>query len=243
MGNPEQQIALSFSGRLFGCREEPFNPQKKKECVTLVAELVQKEYRVFIACGGGTRSRNAIKSARERGVHDPDELDKHGIKATQVHARYLALVLKEAGLHTQWLRTSHHKQNHDAIIFTIGGDEPGHTTDYLAVKTAIENGIPQVINFTDGPVYERGPDGNLDHNQPIKQMTFENYLKMFPLKHEPGLNAPFEPQAALLAKEAGLTVVVLDENNLNNLPQYLSGEDFTGTVILPDNPPPGMSSY
>jgi ubiquinone/menaquinone biosynthesis C-methylase UbiE len=49
----------------------------------------------------------------------------------------------------------------------------------------------------------------------------------------PGINAPFDPIAAKLAKKLDLTVIVANGKSFKNLENILDGNAFKGTVIMP----------
>ena len=48
---------------------------------------------------------------------------------------------------------------------------------------------------------------------------------------KPGANSPFDPMACKLAEESGISVVVMNGKNLDNLEKCFRGEKFTGTII------------
>lgn len=241
MGSPEktpaeQRLAISLSGSLISPEAGRVDQKYLHQFTTLSAELVSQGYSLIIVCGGGETARANIQYAQEQEVLKIDteeELDRIGIQATHLNAVVLTHFLKERGLKTSCLLQSKLPST-KADILTTGGDKPGHTTDFVIVQLAIEQGIDTLLNLTDGPIYDRKPNGQPDGEKPIKTMTWEKYQEMFPFKHEPGINIPFDPVAAQAALDANLTVVVLDGTNLDNLRSYLEGKDFAGTIIKPE---------
>ena len=45
------------------------------------------------------------------------------------------------------------------------------------------------------------------------------------------MNAPFDPIAAKNSQELGLTTVIVNGKNLENLQNYMDGKEFVGTVV------------
>ena len=52
-------------------------------------------------------------------------------------------------------------------------------------------------------------------------------------KWSPELNLPFDPIATKLAKKLGLTVIVTNGNNFENINNIITGDKFIGTIIQP----------
>jgi len=230
MAKPE--VAISLGGNLINPEAGRVNKEYLHQFATLSSELVNRGYSLIIACGGGATARANIEYGRKvLRIQAAEELDRIGIEATHLNTVALTHFLQEKGLKVSCLLESKILAE-EADILTTGGDKPGHTTDFVTVKMAIEQGVKTpILNLTNGPVYERRPDGQPDFEKPVKKMTWEEYQQMFPLEHEPGINVPFDSVPSQLAKEHQKTVVILDGRDLDNVRKYLVGENVIGTII------------
>lgn len=233
--NRQERLAISLGGSLINPEAGKINKEYINDFADLLTELIKSGLNpIIIGSGGGEEARQRIRKAREvLKIESSKELDQIAIKVTHIHARYLVWVLKSKGLKAQYLPTPEIPRE-KAEIFITGGDKPGHTTDFVTVKIAVDQEIDTIFNLTDGPIYQRNVYGQPDFEKPIPEMTWKEYQRMFPFEHEPGINLPVDPVAAQLAKEHHKTVVNLDGSNLNNVRKYLEGEEFDGTIIRPD---------
>lgn len=65
-------------------------------------------------------------------------------------------------------------------------------------------------------------------------MSWHDYFILFDgVTHIPGESLPFGITAAQIASDLGITAIVLDGNNLENLGNVFAGKPFEGTVIHP----------
>ena len=79
-------------------------------------------------------------------------------------------------------------------------------------------------------VYDRDPIKFTDA-KPLKNITWEEMIKIVGNKHSSGINAPFDPIATKLAKDLKLTVVIANGNDLINIQKIINKESFKGTTI------------
>lgn len=79
-------------------------------------------------------------------------------------------------------------------------------------------------------VYEKDPK-EFPQAKPIEEATWPEFRELVGDKWVPGMNAPFDPIAAKNSQELGLTTVILNGKNLDNLQNYLDGKEFVGTII------------
>ena len=79
-------------------------------------------------------------------------------------------------------------------------------------------------------VYDKDPKKFPDA-KPLVATTWKSYRVLAGDKWTPGLNLPFDPIASKLADELGVTVKILNGNNLDNLAKALDGKEFKGTTI------------
>lgn len=209
---------------------EQFNVPFVRNLMDFTLKLTQEGKIVILVTGGGSAARVAQRNAKELGVEHQPSLDQLGVYITTLNALWLERVFEASGIHTHTL----HRGDvlHDGIVYIRGGSEPGHTTDYVAIQHAIEAGQTIVLNISTAPGLHPMKDHKLIEDKVIPEITWEEYIEQFSVDHAPGVNTPFDKPASLLAKEHGITVVLVgpDFDNINRL---LRGEPFEGTVIHP----------
>lgn len=188
--------------------------------------------RFFIVVGGGATTRNYQKAAqtvREEAIEDVD-LDWIGIHVTRLNAQMVRTIFRDIA--------DPRVIKHYEIILKIekpvaiaAGWKPGWSTDYCAVTLAQDYGFKTVINLTNiDQVYDKDPREFADA-KPLVYMKWKEYRQMAGDKWTPGMNLPFDPIASKLADELGITVKILNGNNLDNLKLALEGKEFKGTTI------------
>lgn len=196
----------------------------------LLEEKIKAGFRFVIVVGGGKLARkyqHALKKVTEPTLSD---LDWIGIYATHINANLLRFVFGEYACH-EIVTDPNEIPNTEKPIIVAGGWKPGWSTDYVSVLIANELGAKQVINLTNiNYVYTKDPREYPDA-KPITQINWREFRKLLPEEWDPGLSTPFDPVAAKLAESFSLEVSIMRGNNIENLRQYLEGQDFLGTVI------------
>lgn len=201
---------------------------------TFVRSEVKRGKRFFLVAGGGTVARHYRDAGKAViGDIDREDLDWLGIHATRFNAHLLRTIFQD-------IANPRIIENYDKKLLrwkepvVIGaGWKPGWSTDYDAVVLARDYGANLIINMSNIDwVYDRDPRKFKDA-KPIKKITWEETEKLVGTKWSPGLNAPFDPVAAQLAKRLGLTVIVANGHDFKNLNAIMSGDTFKGTVIMP----------
>ena len=109
--------------------------------------------------------------------------------------------------------------------------KPGWSTDYDAVLTCENYHVESMINLSNvTQVYSADP--KIDPEAvPIAQMSWAQMRKLVGDEWSPGMHAPFDPVAAKLAEELGVTVKIVKGGDFENLDKAVMGEEFFGTVI------------
>jgi len=199
-------------------------------CVSL-REEVKKGNKFVIIVGGGGVCRRYQEAASLVGNVSDENKDWIGIYATRLNAQLLRGCLDKESMPEILTDPSQVKDLGKYSIAIGGGWKPGWSTDFMAVKTAINFEIKQAI-ILGKPAYVYTADPSKDRTaRPINKLTWDEYFKIIPSKWTPGLSTPVDPIAARLAKKHNITVVVADGKNLNNFKKILSNEKFQGTTI------------
>lgn len=219
-------IIISLGGSIVV--PDQINTRFLKEFNELILKHVKKNNFIIIV-GGGKTCRNYQKAARSLNKDITQEnLDWIGIHSTWLNADFVRTIFQDLA-HPLIASDPTQKIDFKKILFA-GGWKPGWSTDYDAVTLAQTYGARQVINITNVPfLYDQNPKENKDA-QIIKKTDWKTLRKIVGDKWTPGLNAPFDPQAAKLAQKLKLKLILIgpDIENLDNL---LQNKEFKGSVV------------
>ncbi len=196
----------------------------------LILGYAKRGRRFFIVTGGGKLARQCQALAQATGKISNPDLDWLGIAATRASAEVLRDLFGKFA-YPEVLNDPTKKLERPKRINVFSGWKPGRSTDYAAVRLAQTYGIKTVLNLSNiDYVYNADPK-EYKNAQPIKQITWQNFRKLFQEKWRPGANLPFDPKASALAEQQGIKVVVMNGRDFKNFQAFLQGRSFKGTVI------------
>lgn len=224
-------VVISLGGSLIA-PQAGIDTKFLKQFRSLVVRYVQKGYRFVIIMGGGTIARQYQDALRHAGVTSPIEHDWIAIRVTRVNAHLLRILFGNAARDSVIMKPSevHADAFGNKKILLAGGEKPGQTTDCVAVKCAIGVGADMVLNLSNVDyIYDRDPKKYRGAKK-LHELSWTNFQKLFPRRHTPGSNVPFDPVATALAKKYKLTVGFLGAN-LSNVNNFLQEKKFRGTVV------------
>lgn len=197
-----------------------------------IRKFIKQGYRFIIVVGGGKLSRNYRDAGREILKHEltADDLDWLGIHTTRLNAHLVRTIFRDIS-HPRIAKHYEIILKTEKPILVAGGWKPGWSTDYCAAILAEDYNISEIINLSNiDCVYSADP--KLDQSaKPLGNISWKEYRKMIGDKWIPGMNAPFDPIASQKSQKLGLTVIVLNGRNLENLEKCLRGKEFVGTTI------------
>jgi uridylate kinase len=229
----EPPIILSIGGSLI-VPGDNIDHDFLKKLNMFVRSYVKRGKRFFLVAGGGKTARH-YRDAGKAVIGDvtDDDLDWLGIHSTHLNAQLLRTIFKDIA-HPRIIQNYDKKLSDWREPVVVGaGWKPGWSTDYDAVMLAKDYGANLIINLSNIDwVFDSDPRKNPDA-KPIKKMTWEDMEKLVGTEWSPGINAPFDPIAAQLAKRLELTVIVANGKNFRNMENILDGDSFKGTVIMP----------
>lgn len=229
--HPLDTITASIGGSVF--RPDRINVDFTHDLLAFLQEQTKNDRTILAVIGGGGVARNAIDDARALGVTHQPSLDRIGILVTQENALLLAKIIEAEADSIQVHLYEFGDILRKGVIYLRGGTRPGHTTDYVAVQAATEAKQCVLLNISSPKgLYGRKEDNTLDPNQIIEHISWDEYLAMFPDDHTPGINIPFDREAAKLAKANNIMVVLMGPN-FDNINHFLRGEEFIGTIVHP----------
>lgn len=221
-------IIISLGGSLI----VPCNIDMKflKKFRSIVLDYVKEGNKVALMCGGGKTAREYIKEANKVKKLSNHNNDMIGIIATRLNAELVRAIFSEYA-YEKVVYNPNKKINTRKRIIVGAGYLPGCSTDKDAVLIAKALKAKTVINLTNVDyVYDKNPK-KYKNAKPIKEITWNNFLKITGTKWKAGLNLPFDPLAAVEAKKSGVRVIIANGNNLDNLKKIISGKKFKGSVI------------
>jgi uridylate kinase len=228
----EKKIVISLGGSLIVPKagiDTVFLTQLNAFIRTKLAQDPALQF--FLICGGGSTTRSYQKAAREVvGEIPAEDVDWLGIHATRLNGHLLRTIFADIA-HPKMLEHYNEIPEVRESVIVGAGWKPGHSTDYCAVQMATNYGASVVLNLSDiSQVHDKDPKEFPDA-RPLERLNWDSLLQITGEVWSPGLNVPFDPEASKLARNSGLTVVLLSGKDFDNLDRFFTGEEFLGTVI------------
>ncbi|MFP4564078.1 MAG: UMP kinase [Spirochaetia bacterium] len=193
-----------------------------------------EDRKLILVVGGGAPARRYQQAYRDlTDTPDAEEQDWIGINATRLNGRLLKAIFADE-CSDDLVTDPHADIPFSGRVLTAAGWKPGFSTDYDAVLLAERFGGRRVINLSNiKKVYTADPKTNPDA-EPLDSMSWADFRRLVGDEWSPGSNLPFDPVAAKKSQEMGLTVVVAEGANLENIEAILLDKKFEGTVIGPE---------
>ncbi|MGI6157835.1 MAG: UMP kinase [Saccharofermentanales bacterium] len=228
-----RRILLKLSGQsLAGGSSFGLDGDTLDRHADVIGGLVEDGHEVGVVIGGGNFWRG-----RSSGAMDRVAADQIGMLATVMNSLALADALDRRGI-PQRLMTAvpmptvgeamngrvarRYLEEGAVVIFGGGTGNPFFSTDSAAALRAAEIGADAILMTTlvDG-VYDRNPDEHPDAKL-LKELTFDDVLT-----HQLGV---MDATAAALCRDFGLTLVVFNADDLDNIRRAAEG-DAIGSVV------------
>ena len=224
-----ETIILSLGGSLIAPENVDISFLRKFK--DFILKEVEQGNRFVVVCGGGKVCRNYQSALKELNPNvSTVSNDWVGIAATKLNAELVKQFLLEFACE-KILIDPDEEIKFDKPILIGAGFEPGHSTDYDTVLFAKKFGAKKLINLSNIEcLYNSDPKDNPKAKK-LEEVTWDEIIKILPNEWSPGMNAPFDPIAAKLAKEYDLEVAIISGKNLNQLPLFLSNKRFIGPRI------------
>ncbi len=191
------------------------------------------DWQIFLVTGGGYVCRQ-YQAAVQALLPSATDLEKDwmGIYTTRFHAHFMQLAFQDIA-HEKIIEDYAQKQEASEQLVIASGWHPGTSTDMDAVLLAEQYEATVAINLSNiAYVYDKDPKQFPDAKR-IEHMTWNELRAIVGDTWSPGLNTPFDPIAAKKAQELGLTVIVAEGKNLENVQHILNAEAYVGTTITP----------
>lgn len=191
---------------------------------------VKDEVQLAVVCGGGRTARYYATTGRELGG-DTYQLDIMGIAATRINAQLLGMALGDMPERVPETAAETARASEPGRIVVMGGTEPGHTTDAVAMMVAREMGADRVVNATAvDAVYTADPrkDPNAEK---IPRMTIERLGELVYKEHDASASSVFDPLGVQIARESCIDISMVDGRNVEELRKAILGQPFDGTFV------------
>lgn len=233
MGQKKEKIVLSLGGSLI-VPEGGIDVGFLKDFNSFIRKNLLKnpDWQFFIVVGGGKIARQYRDAGRDVLGHEltHDDLDWLGIHATRLNAQLIRTIFRDIA-HPYVLKHYEIIRKVNEPVVVASGWKPGWSTDFCATLVCDDYSVTKIVNMSNiDMVYDKDPKEFPDAT-PIKKATWDEFRILVGDEWIPGMNAPFDPIAAKNSQDLGLTTVILNGKNLENLQKYLDGKDFVGTII------------
>ncbi|MBP9691189.1 UMP kinase [Candidatus Woesebacteria bacterium] len=229
----EPPIVISIGGSLL-VTKDGIDTKFLSQLNTFIRKYIKRGKRFFLVAGGGVTARHYRDAGKNViGTMTDEDLDWLGIHATRLNAHLLRTIFEDIA-HPRIIENYDKKlYNWKESIVVGAGWKPGWSTDYDAVVLARDYGANLIINLSNIDwVYDKDPRKFKDA-QAIEKLTWGELEGIVGTEWSPGINAPFDPIAAQLARRHRMTVIVANGENFKNLEHIIEGDAFKGTVIMP----------
>ena len=204
--------------------------------VEVIVASVESGSKVALVVGGGAPAREGIELAKPF-IEDVAHLDRIGIAATRLNATIVREALSEGGLAVSrkipesTADAALELENCDVVV--MGGTEPGHTTDAVAIRLAIQSGAQKCVIATNvSRVYSQDPRDNPEAES-FDELTLTELQEIVgPPEHtEAGTSQVVDPIGVGDAVDHAMPLDVLDGRDTQVIKKSLEGDDFEGTKV------------
>lgn len=220
---------LSVGGSIIIPKTE-FNIPFLKKFKKMITKRIEQGERFIMVIGGGATCRTYQQAAKSVTELSDEDLDWIGIHTTIYNAQFVRFLFKDIA-YEKVVTNPTKKVLTDKPLIIAAGWKPGCSTDKDAVLLAKTYKAKEVYNLSNiDYVFDKDPN-KFDDAKKIKNITWPKFQEIVGTTWDPGLSAPFDPIASLLADKLQLKVSILKGTDLPTVSKALSGENFTGTVI------------
>ena len=224
----EETIIISLGGSLIV--PEEIDIEFLKSFKTLILEHVALGKKFVIITGGGRINKKYNEAAKKISAPSDENLDWIGIAALKLNAELVRVVFAEYA-NVKVVENLSNKFLFEKSIVVGSAYEPGKSSDWDATEAAKTVGSKKIINLSNTDyVYDSDPRINPDAKK-IEKISWAEYRKLIPEVWTSRLSTPFDPIASKVAEEDNMEVVIMNGKPIENLANYLKGENFLGTII------------
>jgi uridylate kinase len=209
----------------------PFDPVLMGRYVDLLVELRRLGHVVVAVVGGGSLSRELIRTAKALGL-DESEQDLVAILVSRLLAQLLVLKLGRDGTSSVPVTVEEAaKLVKKGKIVVMGGLKPGMTTDAVAALLADRVRAELLVKATDQDgIFSRDPRRFPDARK-LDVLGFDDLGRLFEAdRHRAGIHQVLDPEAVRLLQRNRIRTVVVNGSKPENVMLAVKGERV-GTLI------------
>jgi uridylate kinase len=209
----------------------PFKPELMREYVDLLLDLKRRGHVVACVVGGGSLSRELIRTAKALGLDEAGQ-DEVAISVSRLVAQLFVLKLGDSGAGSiPTVVEDAAKLVEDGKIVVMGGLKPGMTTDAVAALLAEHIRADLLVKATDQDgVFNRDPRKFPDAHL-LDSLRFDDLDKLFEAdRHRAGIHQILDPEAVRLLQKRRIRTVVVNGSKPANVMLAVEGRKV-GTVI------------
>ena len=226
---PKKTIVIDLGGSILS----PKLGQINFRLLANFKKIIRRESKInrfIVVVGGGGLARAYQNRARDINIKKNEDLDWLGIRSTQLNAEFLRIFLGELA-YPDLITSENQKFKWRKGVLISGGWDPGHSTDYIAIRLAGRYKAEKIIIGTNIDfLYDSDPKKNPEAKK-IKQISWSDFYKTANREWEPGMSVPLDPKAAKLGKDKKIPLLFLNGKNVTNLAKAIAGQPFRGTTI------------
>jgi uridylate kinase len=209
----------------------PFNPSLLNAYAELLLNLKEQGHVVAAVVGGGSLSRELIKTVKAMGLNEAAQ-DEVAISVSRLTAQLVALKLGDCGVKAVPINVEDAAQLvKQGRIVVMGGLKPGMTTDTVASMLAEKVCADLLVKATDvDGVFTKDPKKHKDAKK-IDRLSYDDLAEFLEKKsHEAGIHQVVDPEAVRVLRRSGIKTVVVNGFKLENVLAAVKGRRV-GTVI------------
>jgi len=222
----KEKVVVSIGGSVLVPGEE--DHVYIQELAMMLKEILP-QVDVSVVCGGGKIARYYTENGKRLGGTDY-QLDLLGIAVTRINASLLALAMNDQKNIPTTIDEAGRMVRSGSIL-VMGGTEPGHTTDAVAMMLAREIGARRVVNATSvDAVYSDDPRRNPDAKR-LSRITIDDLKELVYDEHGAGKSSVFDPLGVRIASEDKIDITIVDGRDLSDLRNAILGNQIKGTFI------------
>ncbi len=197
-----------------------------------IKKKIEQGFKFIIIIGGGYICRVYQKAGAEIIDITDEDKDWIGIHATRLNAHLVRTLFRDIANPVVFDSRFKLKEFDKYPLIIGAGWKPGWSTDFVACQIASDFNIKQIV-ILGKPDYIYTADPHKDKTAKlIKDIGWDDYLKLVPEKWSPGFSSPIDPVAGRLAQKENLQVIVARGDDLDNLDLILKGDKFKGTTVI-----------
>jgi uridylate kinase len=221
------KVVVKLTGKLFDLG----NVDILKSYCRIIRDRFLRGYRFAIVCGGGSTARHYINMARKLGVSESWS-DLLGINVSRVNALLMNAALGD-------IAYSYIPKNVDEVltawssgkVVTLGGLQPGQSTNAVAMVIAELVGADLVVNATDvDGVYDKDPKKYSDARL-LPKITINELKNLISSRSEAGTYELFDQLAISIAERSKIKIYFVNGFKPENIEKVLDGINVGSEVI------------